>query len=96
VNLEQNENISDKSNFYQIFPNPATNNIQIKILDDKSSTNKIIVTDITGKTILCLSSDEEIIKDVTISTSQWKPGLYFINFYNGCKFIESQKVLITK
>lgn len=63
-----------KENAYSLYPNPANNSI---IVTGNTAITQISVTDITGKEIAIQTSTNN-----TISTAEWKDGLYIVSFKN--------------
>lgn len=59
-----------------IYPNPTTEYISIKGLNDIKELDKIEIISYTGKIVLSLSQ----FKENRIDVSNLKPGIYFLNF----------------
>jgi hypothetical protein len=65
----------------QVYPNPIQNQFTVKSLDSfKLSGKNIVVYNSTGKKILQLKASAELI---TIQSSIWSPGIYFIQIGEG-------------
>ena len=65
----------------QVYPNPVQNQFTIKSIDAYTLTGKdIVVYNATGKKILQLKANSELI---TIQSSMWNPGIYFIQIGEG-------------
>ena len=74
-----------------IYPNPAKT--QIKIESEKLKVNKIIISDVQGRTIF--QSDKSFSGSKTIDVSGFANGIYFIKV--GVKdFVTTQKLIINK
>ncbi|MEI6554539.1 MAG: T9SS type A sorting domain-containing protein [Paludibacter sp.] len=68
---------------FQVFPNPATNQIEVKLTLNKSSKIKLNLTDLSGKSIKSLLSNQlgnEGVNSYKFNTSNIKSGVYFIQF----------------
>ena len=81
---------------FQLFPNPASNEINI-LLDIKERTDlSYTITDVTGKEVM-----QGIIGNVgsefySIKTENLQSGLYFVNCKINSSQIVTKKIVITK
>lgn len=73
-------------NEMQIYPNPANNNLTLKV-DYFEPSQKITITDITGK-ILYTQSVQGL--QTIINTSSLTSGIYFLNVENGTDVISKK------
>lgn len=78
--------------FVQLFPNPATNQLTIA-LDSEKQNVKIRITDITGKIIYNVTSQE--IQSLEMNTKDFGAGLYFLQVETE-KGKTTKKFLLTK
>ena len=67
------------SQFFKLYPNPATNSINFQYIDDKTGKLKISAYDVNGRLVI----DEEFSKDQSLITKQinissLKPGMYYL------------------
>lgn len=74
---------------YNIYPNPATDVLNISIDGLRSKTN-IIVTDATGKVVHTMETDGGLSR---INTSAWAKGMYIVSIVSGASKV-SDKVMI--
>lgn len=81
IKLSHNLNSSSFSNntTLQLFPNPTRNNLTLK-LDNYTPNQKIIITDIQGKTILTQKLES---LSTTINTNSFEKGVYFLSLIDG-------------
>lgn len=63
-----------KEELYAVYPNPANNSI---IFTGHKDITQVTITDITGKEVATQTTTNN-----TISTAEWKEGLYIISFKN--------------
>jgi hypothetical protein len=93
--------ILSSSNFYKIkgynfemFPNPATENVNFKI-DAPLDNNFILkITDISGREIKKIEFEPNL--EIVINTSQYQSGVYFVTVYYEQKAIEMKRLLIAR
>ena len=80
-------NVEEINNFnFNIYPNPAKNNLQIRINNDQLTSNSIIIYNVYGKLV-----KQQNIKntDINIDISDLSKGVYFIKLNNiSKKFIK--------
>jgi hypothetical protein len=74
------------------YPNPASNNISFNIQNDNKNY-KIIITDITGKTIDVITNS---LAKINYNISKLKNGIYLANFYLNDTFVNQTKIIIYK
>jgi len=77
-----------------VYPNPASNELNLVIANQNNATVNYMITDITGKTILenKLKITDFLFK-TTVSITDLKPGCYFITL-KGNALNETKKILI--
>ncbi len=63
-----------KEETYTVYPNPANNSI---VVTGNTAIKQVTVTDMTGKEVAI-----QVIANNTISTAEWKEGLYIVSFKN--------------
>jgi hypothetical protein len=88
------ENELDTQNTLSVYPNPATETVNVKINNELLSEVEISITDLSGRTVYNsainnLNSD----KTVSITTSDFVTGVYFISLI-GDDIRETQKLVI--
>ena len=82
------EEIIPKNNL-MLSPNPANDIISIYNVNNLQ-INKIIISDLTGKSVIEINS--EVIPN-RIDLSQLYGGIYFISFYNDKQLINTKKII---
>lgn len=78
-----------KESFFKIYPNPVNDFISISNINNLL-INKIIISDITGKSIIEINSD---VMPNRINLSQLYEGIYFISFYQDKQLINTKKII---
>jgi hypothetical protein len=63
-----------------VFPNPASNLINIQIDINKEADGIIELTDISGRTVRTVHVDNSTHHTITLPTAELSKGLYFVNF----------------
>jgi len=80
---------------FLVFPNPATDEITLVVPFGKQTEGLLSVVDITGKVVSSQKlSGDRTLKTFTMDVSQFKSGLYMINFTSGEKSY-TQKLAVT-
>ena len=76
---------TDKNQFF-IYPNPATNYLQIRINNEQHYANSLVIYDIYGKQII-IRKEQLVIKNKTISIdiSGLEKGIYIVQIGNNSK-----------
>jgi len=78
-----------------VYPNPASNELNIDYIINKESNSLFELTDIAGKKIF-----SEILKGsehhVTLKTDKWKAGTYFYSIYFKNDRIKNDRLIIIK
>lgn len=76
VTVDNTTSISEtpSSSDFKIYPNPASSNFTLSILDSKYFNVQFTVTDVTGKIIFIKDNISQ--SRYNISTENWKPGIY--------------------
>lgn len=75
-----------------IYPNPTNSQLVIE-LQNKSSINEIIITDVLGKPIIVLPKTKIVSDKLIFDLSNFSAGIYFVNI-NTDKTIYSEKVIV--
>ncbi len=75
----------------QIYPNPATD--QINIVLNTASNVEVSIIDITGKTLYALKETSN--KTLVINTNDFANGIYFVKI-QGDDFLKTEKLIIAK
>ena len=76
------KSLSSLENLY-IFPNPANDELNIRIAESSSVTVMVQVLDMTGKTVMELNMDTQKSSTVKIAVQDLDPGMYFIRLNDG-------------
>ena len=77
------EEMATELNKFEIYPNPATDNLNVSLTLTKSTGTVINVLDITGKVIKTINvGDVNGDKHVTVSLNEMSNGVYFIELVN--------------
>ncbi len=77
--LRKNESL-----LFELFPNPAHQEINILLNSDLQNEAHLIITDITGKNIYSGKINNQMVK-TTIDLSGFSPGVYFAKLQSGNK-----------
>ena len=90
VSALANANFNTSS--FNLFPNPATNSVQIKLSNDNSSLKNIVIYDMIGKTIKSISNlnSNETIVDI----SNFSKGMYLVEITNDNLLKEVKKLIV--
>lgn len=72
-----------------IYPNPTEDILNIHINEALMET-KIVIRDLSGKKVFAFSAEENT---TTIDVSRFKTGMYFVQFMNKDKVMESKKFI---
>lgn len=75
---------------FDVYPNPASDEITISITNDNGENNSCVIYDVLGNEIVNISG---IIPLLKIDTREWSNGVYFIQVTRG-KATYSQKIVI--
>jgi hypothetical protein len=73
-----------------IYPNPFVNEIQIEL--NKIEIDRIEIMDISGKLVLNQTVSNPLSDKITISTEDFSPGIYTVNFISK-HFSYSKKIV---
>lgn len=85
--------IGDNPIEMNVFPNPATDLVNIEVTLTRQTAGVITVTDISGRAVQTIHTDSSTRQLITLNSSGFSKGLYFITFTaNGIKVCK--KVII--
>ncbi|HLG34479.1 MAG TPA: T9SS type A sorting domain-containing protein [Bacteroidia bacterium] len=86
---------SSAENYIHIYPNPASDEINISYSLEESDNAVFLLTDLLGREVMNkkLSSNEKLLKISTVSLEQ---GIYFVCLKVNDESIGNQKLLIIK
>jgi hypothetical protein len=77
-----------------LFPNPASNNVQLALSSDKKQELKMLVYDFTG---VLIETKSFLLKQGTnvfpINTDSWKPGAYVVQLITGNQTIHKKLIV---
>jgi hypothetical protein len=74
----------------EVFPNPFTNRIQIKLNANESADSEIVLTDILGRHC---KNYQITTSSFEMETEHLRPGIYFITFRQKNKILVTRKVI---
>ena len=77
---------------FNLFPNPATNSVQIKLSNDNSSLKNIVIYDMIGKTIKSISNLNS--NETVVDISNFSKGMYLVEITNDNLFKEVKKLIV--
>ena len=84
--------MSDLEFEINLFPNPTTNLIQLKIQNDKLENLHFVISDLSGKMIL---SENLIIVNQQINLTKYLSGIYILSVYNQNQLLKTFKIIKT-
>ncbi|PLW92061.1 MAG: hypothetical protein C0592_12740 [Marinilabiliales bacterium] len=84
--------IKDK---FEIYPNPASNNVNIKFLNPSEDQNNISIYNLTGSLVY----EKQVMRggsiiNETINTENWERGYYYIMIRNSTRLLETKKLIL--
>jgi hypothetical protein len=87
-------NLPIHQNDVLLFPNPASNNVQLALSSDKKQELKMLVYDFTG---VLIETKSFLLKQGTnvfpINTDSWKPGAYVVQLITGNQTIHKKLIV---
>ena len=89
VSLLDIDNINEGNTMFALYPNPASQNININIDNQSSFKGNVIITDLSGRTVYSSLLNNNNV----INISDFSKGLFFVTLYND-SFKETQKLII--
>jgi parallel beta-helix repeat protein len=93
-------NENSQSNNFAIYPNPATDKINVTFNSDGENEIKIVLYSITGQILSVLEEGVLASGNYTVNfdlqQNNIKPGMYFIGFLNDDKLIKTSKLVISQ
>ena len=91
---------NSRSNFREdqafIFPNPATNKVNIKLVDFVGTKAQIQVLNYLGKEMHHLQLDKIPVEMITINSSDWANGIYLVQIKLENRPIITKKLVINR
>jgi hypothetical protein len=79
-NTTSNSDLKLPENYFNIFPNPAKDNIQISFLENNNaSPNEITISNAFGQIVY---RSKETRAKADIDLNNWNSGIYFVRIYN--------------
>lgn len=78
----------------KIYPNPASDNIFIEFNSKSSDNSRILISDISGKTVID-QQVHEVSGTTNINTSELNSGVYFLKFISGDDY-ETRKFVVRR
>ncbi|PJB59406.1 MAG: hypothetical protein CO098_03575, partial [Bacteroidetes bacterium CG_4_9_14_3_um_filter_41_19] len=86
---------TDSPNFLKLFPNPTKDYVILEYKLETDVLANISINDINGITIKAIETKGQQ-DQITLITSDWKPGIYIANLKISGKIVESIKFTIVK
>lgn len=94
INVTGIENEFDRQQAMSVYPNPATEIVNVRINDEILSDGEIIISDISGRIVYNSTISKTVgNKVVSISTNNFVKGIYFLTL-TGNDIKETQKLII--
>ncbi|OFZ08106.1 MAG: hypothetical protein A2338_07985 [Bacteroidetes bacterium RIFOXYB12_FULL_41_6] len=87
--------LTDAPNFLKLFPNPTKDYVILEYKLETDVLANISINDIKGITIKAIETKGQQ-DQITLITSDWKPGIYLANLKISGKIVESIKFTIVK
>jgi hypothetical protein len=89
-----NDELENRNVKWEVFPNPANEMINFTFPQAQGSNTFIKITDISGREIenITLQNDTKL----SINTSSYQTGIYFVTLYYNTKAIETKKLMIVR
>ncbi|PLW91785.1 MAG: hypothetical protein C0592_14100 [Marinilabiliales bacterium] len=78
-----------------IYPNPASNNVNIEFLNPSEDPNNIFIYNVAGQMVYekQVINSESVINE-TINTENWERGCYYIMIRNSTNLLETKKLIL--
>lgn len=98
VSLESTTSIEEEANIindFRIYPNPATNNINISFNLDRSAETNLSIIDITGKEVYREILSGTAQNYTTVNVNNLPGGMYFARIVSGAD-VETKKIKIIR
>jgi hypothetical protein len=100
LNIQKTSTYSEEiltDNTVSVYPNPFKTSFKIKTQNQGSSVIspvEIIITDITGKTVMQKTdAGMRLLPEITIDLSDKKPGLYIVNIKDNQGSVKTNKII---
>ncbi len=91
--LGPNRMLSNGTNFAQVYPNPATDALNIAIVLDKGTHAVMQLFDMTGRVVRTESLDDQS-SLLVVNVAELPEGVYFCRIHNNAGIITEQKVVV--
>lgn len=92
--ISQNQSIYPPENAFSVYPNPASDIINIQIYETVARKNKIVITDVAGHVIRSANIDSPTA--VKLDVSSMPRGIYFITLYSELLSPVSVKMIVSR
>ena len=83
-------NLNNNANSLQIFPNPAKDQVSIRVSGQGSNVLSAIVFDLNGKKVL----EQEFVNQATLNVGTLEAGVYALKVYSYNNFSKVEKLII--
>jgi flagellar hook assembly protein FlgD len=93
VSVQENESLSS----FNVYPNPASNDVEISYALKNNSTVNVSITDLSGKVVYSsnLGNKAEGTHSLSLNTSSFSNGVYVVNFATD-NAVVTEKLVIRK
>ena len=87
--------LHNKNNFYnaQVYPNPTSNTLQVKLQQALSQNSQLFITDVTGRIVVQQQIAAGLSK-LDLTVNHLPAGRYFINIKNNSELINQSFVIV--
>jgi len=88
--------LQDEEHPLSVYPNPAFQYVNVKLLADQSETPQIQILDLTGKVVFRYEKDISKDQDfyfASMDISRLRPGVYFVKVVRGDQTFSEKLVL---
>jgi len=94
VSISDSKDISEEDHRISLFPNPANNNLTVRLNINSNTNNKIEVYNSLGKQVLSVQNSGAIDgRIIVINTSSLTNGIYFVNIINNEQILRKKFVI---
>ena len=76
-----------------LYPNPASNNVNIQFESKQNQAYKLVLTDVAGKTLLQENIPCSKTFNIQINLNNYEKGMYYIKIYNENTLLNAQKLI---
>ncbi len=77
----------------KVYPNPTSGLLTVAVQEMKIPQLTLEVYDVNGKIVMTKKHTDATSNDITINTSSWVSGIYFLNLKNNNQVIGTYKII---